>query len=43
MKNHLLDYFEEKKVDNFISEIQQALSGKEIEINSKNALIQALK
>ncbi len=43
MKERFLDYFEEKKVDNFISEIQQALSGKEIEINSKIALIQALK
>ena len=43
MKERFLDYFEEKKVDNFISEIQHALSGKEIEINSKIALIQALK
>ena len=43
MKERFLDYFDEKKVDNYIEEVQKALAGKQIEINSKIALIQALK
>jgi ubiquinone/menaquinone biosynthesis C-methylase UbiE len=43
MKERYLDYFEEKKVDDFIAQVEQALVGKEIEINSKIALIQAVK
>ncbi len=43
MKERFLEYFEEKKVDNFIKEVQNALSNKEIQINSKIALIQATK
>lgn len=43
MKERFLEYFEEKKVDNFIEEIQNSLSNKEIQINSKIALIQAIK
>ena len=43
MKERFLDYFEEKKVDNFISEVVLALSDKEVEINAKTALIKAIK
>lgn len=43
MKERFLEYFDEKKVDNFISEVQQALSGKEIKISSNTALIKAIK
>ena len=41
MKDRFLDYFDEKKVDNYILEVQEALSGKEIKINSKTAHIKA--
>lgn len=41
MKDRFLEYFEEKKVDNYICEIQKALSGKEICVNTKTALIKA--
>ena len=43
MKERFLEYFEEKKVDNFISEVQNALSGKEIRVSSNTALIKAIK
>jgi ubiquinone/menaquinone biosynthesis C-methylase UbiE len=43
MKERFLDYFDEKKVDNYIKEIILALSDKEIEINTKTALIKAIK
>ena len=35
MKERFLEYFEEKKVDNFILEVQNALSNKEVKISSK--------
>lgn len=41
MKDRFLAYFDEKKVDNYIEEIQQALSGREICVNTKTALIKA--
>ncbi len=41
MKERFLDYFDEKKVNNYISEIQQALSNKEICVETKTALIKA--
>ena len=43
MKQRFLDYFDEKKVDNFILEVQNALSDKEIKISSNTALIKAVK
>ena len=43
MKERFLEYFEEKKVDNFISEVQMALSNKEIKVSSNTALIKAMK
>jgi len=43
MKERFLDYFEEKKVDNFILEVQEALGGKEISVSSNTALIKAVK
>ena len=43
MKERFLEYFEEKKVDNFISEVQEALGGKEIRVSAKTALIKAIK
>ena len=43
MKQRFLEYFEEKKVDNFILEIQQALGDKEISVSSNTALIKAVK
>ncbi|MBR2069222.1 MAG: class I SAM-dependent methyltransferase [Candidatus Gastranaerophilales bacterium] len=43
MKERFLVYFEEKKVDNFIREVINALSDKEIEVNTKTALIKAVK
>ena len=43
MKQRFLDYFEEKKVDNFIKEVQIALSDKEITVSSNTALIKARK
>ena len=43
MKERYLEYFDEKKVDNFISEVENALGGKEIEVSAKTALIKAIK
>ena len=43
MKERFLEYFEEKKVDNFIQEVQQALGGKEIRVSAKTALIKSIK
>ena len=43
MKQRFLDYFEEGKTDNFINEVISALSNKEVEINTKTALIKAVK
>lgn len=43
MKERFLDYFEEKKTDNFILQVQEALSDKEIKISSNTALIKAKK
>lgn len=43
MKERYLEYFEEKKVDNFILEVQRELSDKQVEIISKTALIKATK
>ena len=43
MKERFLEYFEEKKVDNFILEVQNALSNKEVKISSKTALIKSQK
>ena len=43
MKERFLEYFEEKKVDNFILEVQNALNNKEIKISAKTAFIKAIK
>lgn len=43
MKERFMLYFEEKKVDNFILEVQKALNNKEIKISSNTALIKAIK
>ena len=43
MKERFLDYFEEKKVDNFILEVQDALANNEISVSSNTALIKAIK
>ena len=43
MKERFLKYFEEKKVDNFILEVQNALNNKEIKISAKTAFIKAIK
>ena len=43
MKERFLEYFDEKKVDNFIQEVQNALGDKEISVSSNTALIKALK
>ena len=43
MKERFLQYFEEKKVDNFILEVQNALADKEIKVSSNTALIKAKK
>lgn len=43
MKQRFLEYFEEKKVDNFILEVQQTLGDKEINVSSNTALIKAVK
>ena len=43
MKERFLEYFDEKKVDNFILEVQNALSQKEVKITSKTAFIKAMK
>ena len=43
MKERFLEYFDEKKVDNFIREVQNALGDKEINVSSNTALIKAIK
>lgn len=43
MKERFLEYFDEKKVDNFILEVQNALGDKEINVSSNTALIKAIK
>ncbi len=43
MKERFLEYFEEKKVDNYIEEIKQTLSKREIRVSSDTALIKAIK
>ena len=43
MKQRFLDYFDEQKVDNFIKEVVSALSGKEIKVTAKTAIIKAKK
>lgn len=43
MKQRFLEYFNEKKVDNFILEVQNALGDKEISVSSNTALIKAIK
>ena len=43
MKERYLEFFEEKKVDNFIAEVSNALNGKEITVEAKVALIKAIK
>ncbi len=43
VKERFLLYFDEKRVDNYIQEVVSALSNKEIEINTKTALIKAVK
>lgn len=43
MKERFLDYFEEKKVDNYIFEVTKALTNTEVRIKSQTALIKAVK
>lgn len=43
VKERFLDYFEEKKVDNYILEVTGALGDKEVSIQSQTALIKARK
>lgn len=43
MKQRFLEYFEEKKVDNFISEVVKNLDNKEIVVSAKTAIIKAVK
>ncbi len=43
MKQRFLDYFDEKKVDNFIFETKEAIGDKEVKIKSQTALIKAKK
>lgn len=43
VKERYLEYFEEKKVDNFILEVTHALGDKEVKIKSQTALIKARK
>lgn len=43
MKERYLAYFEEKKVDNFIQEVINALNNKEIQVDTKTAMIKAIK
>ena len=43
MKERFLEYFDEKKVDNFIKEVQIALGDNEISVSSNTALIKAIK
>ena len=43
MKERFLEYFDEKKVDNFIDELVLALSDKMVKIQAKTAFIKAIK
>ncbi len=43
MKERFLEYFDEKKVDNFIMEVQNILADKPVKIESKTAFIKAVK
>ena len=43
MKERFLEYFDEKKVNNYILEVQNALNNTMVEINSKTAFIKAIK
>ena len=43
VKERFLDYFEQTRVERFIQEVIAALSDKEVEINTKTALIKARK
>ena len=43
VKERFLLYFDEARVDNFIQEVVAALSNKEVEINTRTALIKAIK
>ena len=43
MKERFMEYFEEKKVDNYIKEIKLVLSKREIKVSSDTALIKAIK
>ena len=43
MKERFLEYFDEKKVGNFIKEVQIALADNEINVSSNTALIKAMK
>ncbi len=43
VKERFLQYFDEKKVDNFIEEVIMALCDKEVKISTKTALIKAVK
>ncbi len=43
MKERFLEYFDEKKVNNYIIEVQNALNNNMVEINSKTAFIKAIK
>ncbi len=42
-KERFLKYFDEKKVDNYIKEVQEALGGKTITVSSKTIFIRATK
>ena len=43
VKERFLEYFDEKKTDNFINEVVNALSNQEVKISTKTALIKAIK
>ena len=43
MKERFMEYFDEKKVDNYIEEVKLALSKREIRVCSDTALIKAIK
>ena len=43
MKERFLEYFDEKKVDNFINEVTLALNDKTVKIQAKTAFIKAIK
>lgn len=43
VKERFLDYFDEKKVDNYINEVIEALGDKEVKVKAQTALIKAKK